>query len=42
MEESFLNQFVGLTKKDLEVDVAGSATVSTASTVKAVFTALGK
>ena len=42
MEESFLNQFVGLTKKDLEVDVAGSATVSTASTVKAVLTALGK
>ena len=42
MKTEFLEQFVGLTTETLEVDVAGSATISTASTVKAVYTALGQ
>ena len=42
MKAEFLEQFVGLTTETLEVDVAGSATISTASTVKAVYTALGQ
>ncbi len=40
MDANFLAQFAGLTTDTLEVDVAGSATISTASTVKAVYTAL--
>ena len=40
MEADFLEQFVGLTKDTLEVDAATGATLSTASTVKAVYTAL--
>ena len=40
MEADFLEQFVGLTKDTLEVDVAGMATISTASALKAVYTAL--
>ena len=39
-EKSFTSQFVGLTVDDLEVEVTSSATISTASAVKAVYTAL--
>ena len=39
LDADFLAQFVGLTTDTLEVDVAGMATISTASTVKAVYTA---
>lgn len=38
--ESFTSQFDGLTEEDLAVDVVSSSTISTASTVKAVYTAL--
>ena len=41
-DNTFLSQFVGSTKKDLEVDAVSGATVSSASALKAVYTALGK
>ena len=40
--ESFTSQFVGLTVDTLEVDAASGATISSASAVKAVYTALGQ
>lgn len=41
-DESFTSQFVGLTSDTLEVDAAAGATISSASALKAVSTALGQ